>query len=332
MPRDTVCSSMVHINILRRIMYGLLAFLLFLTICLWNESKKGYSVSFRLDSKGFQLPRNLENLSRRMGSKPVNITTMTDPQRESRVPQTGTKVEKLNYKVWDKDSNSKNLPARLQKVRKNYLHMNKYNVTFEGTRQLEKLSASALLCQLANRVKVTMIQGTDFPFNTSEWENYLPPKNIRESFGRLSTCAVVSSAGSLKASYLGEEIDNHDAVLRFNGAPTKKYEQHVGEKTTFRLVNSQLITTDKNFLGDSLYKNGILIMWDPSPYHSEIPEWYKKPDYNFFQNYKQYRKLNPNQPFYILNPKMPWELWDILQENSPEDIQPNPPSSGMIDA
>lgn len=27
---------------------------------------------------------------------------------------------------------------------------------------------------------------------------------------------------------------------------------------------------------------------------------------------------------------MQWQLWDILQENAPEDIQPNPPSSGML--
>lgn len=27
---------------------------------------------------------------------------------------------------------------------------------------------------------------------------------------------------------------------------------------------------------------------------------------------------------------MPWELWDIMQEISPDWIQPNPPSSGML--
>ncbi|XP_023070484.1 beta-galactoside alpha-2,6-sialyltransferase 1 isoform X2 [Piliocolobus tephrosceles] len=95
-------------------------------------------------------------------------------------------------------------------------------------------------------------------------------------------------------------------------------------------MNSQLVTTEKRFLKDGLYNEGILIVWDPSIYHSDIAKWYQNPDYNFFNNYKSYRKLHPNQPFYILKPQMPWELWDILQEISPEEIQPNPPSSGML--
>ncbi|XP_012890258.1 PREDICTED: beta-galactoside alpha-2,6-sialyltransferase 1 isoform X2 [Dipodomys ordii] len=118
--------------------------------------------------------------------------------------------------------------------------------------------------------------------------------------------------------------------MRFNGAPTANFQQDVGTKTTIRLMNSQLVTTDRRFLKDGLYNEGILIVWDPSVYHSDIPKWYQNPDYNFFNNYKSYRKLHPSQPFYILKPQMPWELWDILQEISPEEIQPNPPSSGML--
>ncbi|XP_038608922.1 beta-galactoside alpha-2,6-sialyltransferase 1 [Tachyglossus aculeatus] len=327
---------MVHINLLKKLMYVLLAFLLFLTICLWKETRKGYYVSFKSETRGFQLPRTLGKwggeLNQDLGPK-GRIQEPVQEAQPTTAPGDKAKPKKAlsSLKVWNEDNSSKNLIPRLQKVRKNYLNMNKYNVTYTGKRQTTKLSAGELLCQLRDRVNVTMIRETDVPFNTSEWKTYLPEDEISGKIGHLGRCAVVSSAGSMKSSHLGPEIDSHDAVLRFNGAPTEGFQNDVGEKTTVRLINSQLVTVEEqHFLKGSLYNNGILIVWDPSPYHSEIPEWYKKPDYNFFANYKQYREQHPEQPFYILNPKMPWELWDVLQENSPEDIQPNPPSSGML--
>ena len=35
----------------------------------------------------------------------------------------------------------------------------------------------------------------------------------------------------------GEDIDAHDAVIRFNGGITKGFEKYVGKRTTYRLAN-----------------------------------------------------------------------------------------------
>ncbi|XRB05953.1 sialyltransferase [Pycnococcus provasolii] len=52
-----------------------------------------------------------------------------------------------------------------------------------------------------------------------------------------TSCAVVGSSGGMLKKRAGAAIDKHTAVIRFNEAPTKKYERHVGKKTTIRLQN-----------------------------------------------------------------------------------------------
>ncbi|XP_018596524.1 beta-galactoside alpha-2,6-sialyltransferase 1-like [Scleropages formosus] len=226
--------------------------------------------------------------------------------------------------------NSSNVPQQVFHSVKMWNAVNKFHVPYKRRRQKFFKSRDELQREVEERVALRTVRAGDGPFSGDDWDAFLPKKDLRELLGPMKRCAVVMSSGSMRDSSLGSQIDEHDAVIRFNAAPTKGFSADVGNKTTLRLINSQLMTVEAKFLSNPLYHTGVLIVWDPAPYSRDLYAWYKKPDFNFFPKYKEYRKAHPEQPFYILSPSVQWDLWDVIQENSETDIQPNPPSSGML--
>ena len=60
---------------------------------------------------------------------------------------------------------------------------------------------------------------------------------------RYKKCAIVGSGPSLLDRLDGEEINSHDGVFRFNGAPTTNFEKYVGTKTTMRISYGTVCAT-----------------------------------------------------------------------------------------
>lgn len=53
----------------------------------------------------------------------------------------------------------------------------------------------------------------------------------------VKTCAVIGNAPTILENKYGNDIDNHDVVIRCNRSFVDGFETYVGSKTTFRIVN-----------------------------------------------------------------------------------------------
>lgn len=212
---------------------------------------------------------------------------------------------------------------------------NVYGVSYSGPKS-QRLKADKspdqLVCGAVKKINMDTFLVDDPFFGSQQLSDYLPKKPLDIFTRAYDKCGVVSSAGSLLHSKLGKTIDSDDYVIRFNSAPTAGYESDVGEKTSLRIVNSQVVSNPTyRFMDEKFYSKSPVLVWDPAGYNSTLEEWYGGgADFPFFQTYFSKRLMKPEDHVHLLTPKSLWSVWNWLQSESKWPLLPNPPSSGFL--
>ncbi|XP_063224604.1 uncharacterized protein LOC134532161 isoform X1 [Bacillus rossius redtenbacheri] len=150
---------------------------------------------------------------------------------------------------------------------------NPYGVRYVGPRSSHVgHSPRELVCELLDTARPRVLSRTDQPFVRLGLAHLLPAQPLLRE--RYNSCAIVTNAGSLHRSGLGEFIDAHDLVVRFNHAPTAGHERDVGRKTSLRVLNSQVVSRPQfDFLRSPLYRGVRLLAWDPANYTSTLDQY-----------------------------------------------------------
>lgn len=95
---------------------------------------------------------------------------------------------------------------------------NIYRVKLDPKRRGSKLKPEKtfrdLICSASRRIRIqTFLKGDPF-FRRQQLDQYLPDTALGLLADAFETCGVVSSAGSLLGSNLGDHIDKNDYVIR----------------------------------------------------------------------------------------------------------------------
>lgn len=106
--------------------------------------------------------------------------------------------------LWNGNLSVQMLSPRLQKVLQVQLNSNRYQVPHRMSGGAYR-SGPQLYCELKTRTRVQTVDGTEEPFSSLNWKQLVPPQPLQQ-LHTFQSCAVVTSAGSILNSSLGEEI------------------------------------------------------------------------------------------------------------------------------
>ena len=111
------------------------------------------------------------------------------------------------------------------------------------------------------------------------------------------SCVIVGNSSKLLSEELGEEIDSHDFIIRFNHATVKGFEKHVGSRTNLRMINAHMVAAINGY---DISENQKTFSKFPTDIFKELDElnYLAQPDANLLKSKLMY----PNVNFTILSP------------------------------
>ncbi|KAI8488572.1 beta-galactoside alpha-2,6-sialyltransferase [Branchiostoma belcheri] len=179
------------------------------------------------------------------------------------------------------------------------------------------------------------------PFSTitrkqasKDGDSSILPEESLEKLVHFNSCAVVSSSHGLRLHKYGQEIEHfarpaekrsgengrpsevfsrlgtarisgHDAVLRFNSAPTQGFEQFVGNRTDIRLVNTQIpgryLKKDFWSKNSNMFKHETIVVRNMDSISVKGEKIDTKGDhFHVFDNLIKYRKMYPERDLHFI--------------------------------
>ncbi|KAI8488570.1 beta-galactoside alpha-2,6-sialyltransferase [Branchiostoma belcheri] len=164
------------------------------------------------------------------------------------------------------------------------------------------MTREELLCSLKKNVPFSTITREQA---SKDGNATILPEESLEKLVHFNSCAVVSSSHGLRLHKYGKVIDSHDAVLRFNCAPTQGFEQFVGNRTDIRLINTQIPARyfKKDFWSKNrnMFRHETIVvrnMDSISVKEDKIDT--KGDDFHVFANLVKYKKMYPTRDLHFI--------------------------------
>ncbi|CAL8114226.1 unnamed protein product [Orchesella dallaii] len=166
--------------------------------------------------------------------------------------------------------------------------------------------------------------------------NNAPTQGFEDDVGALTSMRIINSQVATKptfgfptASYYTDMVKVGPTANGILKRSTNSSNVH-SNAVRSSLRPTPLVVNNYDSLWEATRK---FLIWDPCNYGSSIEQWYKSPDFPLFGKYfniTSSQTMRDRNRFYILDCRVIWKLWEILQEFSFTRIHGTPPTSGFI--